>query len=85
MKETKGFIKRDTLSVEDIQQIIRNEWNWKKECVADRAMDKDTAINQAYGYGQGIIALLTEDGYNKVFSDSFRAEWEQWRSDVLSM
>ena len=81
----KEVVKRGKITVEDVQQIIRNEWNWKKECVADRAMEKDVAINQAYGYGQGIIALLTDDGYNEVFSEEFRAEWENWREEILSM
>ena len=72
-------------TIEDIQNKIREIWNHYKENVSEYGMDKRVAMDQAYGAGQGIIYILNEDAYNKVFSDEFRKEWENWRQEMLAL
>ena len=76
------MFREDLKTVADVQNHIREQWQWY-EYQKDMGMTTEQAIDQAYAVGQGIISVLTQNAYDEVFTDEFRAEWESWRAMMM--
>lgn len=80
-----GLFREDIQTVADMQRVIRSIWKWYEKCAAERGMNPKQAVEQAYGCQNGIIEVMTYEAYNEVFTDEFRAEWEDWRFKMLAL
>lgn len=69
-------------TAEDVREIIRSEWKWNEVCV-EHGMDINRAVDEAFAYGQGVTSVLKSGMFEKVFTDEFREEWENWRNKML--
>ena len=78
------MFREDWKTIEDVQNFIREQWKWYKECTEmEDPMTPEQAVEQVYGVGQGIVSALSYEAYDKAFSQEFRAEWEDWRHNML--
>lgn len=76
------MFKDEVKTVEDVRKIIRAEWRWNEVCV-QHGMDINRAVDYAFSYGQGVMSILKDEMYEKVFTDEFKEEWENWRNKML--
>lgn len=79
-------MRHEFITSAEVKEKIRNEYEWQLERITNYHVSAQTAIQYAYGYGQGILAVLPSRQADELLNDDdFQSAWSAFKQKAVEL